>query len=643
MSARLQHLCLVLVMFAAALSADGTPSTYAERKAAYLADLPADASGDYGAVARMAVGRPIDIETVRSSLEAVENRSDCADFRVAGLLRLMYLFGASPQMPDDVRARIQETLTRFKYWIDEPGTDNMCYWSENHQILFHSDEYLAGNLYEKEVFTNAGINAAQHRDKGKRLVEQWLDWRERFGFSEWLSNDYYAMDIMALTNLIDFAPDAAVARRAAMAVDQLALNMALNSFQGNFTCTHGRTYEENVQSAAGDNVKQAMYLLGGIREYTQNVKRPNGAGISLATSRYTLPPPIEAISRDTQATFENHQCFGIAPEEYDRYGFAADDTAMGMFFWGMGAYSHPLTVGCSVAMMREYRLWNNHFFHGAVKTASWLDSLGVLVPCCQWIPLVSEGAYLYDAHTCTFRTPDYILSSVLDWRPGEMGAQVLSWQAGLSADAVVFTTFPAKVSGGSPGYWRGTASNPRIAQYQNVLIALYRQPRFPRLGEIQRYQWTHAWFPEAAFDETCRRGHWIFGRKNHGYIALFSLNPMHPVTEGEFAHTELIAEGPKNAWICEMAQEADWPSFSAFADSLSAATVTGDINKLCYASPSIGSMVFGWKIPFTVAGRDVPLHSPMRYDNPFVHATRDDRRIEITAQGLSYVLDFDKY
>ena len=62
-----------------------------------------------------------------------------------------------------------------------------------------------------------------------------------FWISEWLSNVYYEEDLYPLLNLVDFAPDEAVRTRAKMLVDQLALNMALNSYKGEFRATHGRT------------------------------------------------------------------------------------------------------------------------------------------------------------------------------------------------------------------------------------------------------------------------------------------------------------------------------------------------------------------------------------------------------------------
>jgi hypothetical protein len=84
----------------------------------------------------------------------------------------------------------------------------------------------------------------------------------------------------------------------------------------------------------------------------------------------------------------------------------------------------------------------------------------------------------------THRTPDYQLSSATDWNPGRGGDQHDVWQAPRGPDAVCFTTHPGPRSARSPGWWTGSATLPRVAQIENVLVAIYRIPRAPALMEI---------------------------------------------------------------------------------------------------------------------------------------------------------------
>ncbi len=616
-------------------------ATFEERAVHYLSSIPEDAKGAFGATARLAAGRPVDLAGIKRDLYQANSRLDCADFKMAAFLRLLYLYRSDENLPPDLLQKVTEAVLNFKYWIDEPGRDSMCYWSENHQILFHSDEYLAGALFPEEVFTNTGMTGREHMEKGRRLMERWFSWRERFGFSEWLSNVYYDEDLYALLNLHDFAPDKDTRTRAAMAIDQIALNIALNSFHGQFRCTHGRTYEENVMTSSGDDVRQVIYLLWGTREFTPDLAEVSRSGITLATSTYRLPPAIGCIGSDASATLENYQSHGISMDEAPRLGIGYDDFESGMFFWGMGMYSHHEVIDLTARMWKEWDLYDNAFFMGLPRGAVWLSKRGRLKPWVEKLYIASEGAFLHGAHTYTYRTPDYMLSSVLDHRPGEIGAQNLTWAATLGPDAFVFTTYPGMIMiGGSPGRWTGNGSNPRIAQYRNVLVAIYNAPFAVALGEVKRYGYSHACFPGRAFDATMIKGGWIFGRKDDGYVALYSHARPDLGKTGKPEGYELAARGRTNVWICEMGRADDNGSFEDFVDEVSRADVKVDGTRVRYDSPGIGPVEFDWTGPFMVDGREIPMHRDMRYDNIYVRAPRFAERLEINCGGESLVLDF---
>ena len=102
----------------------------------------------------------------------------------------------------------------------------------------------------------------------------------------------------------------------------------------------------------------------------------------------------------------------------------------------------------------------------------------------------------------TYRTPDYQLSSAPDWNPGRGGDQHHIWQATLGPDAVCFTTHPGPRSARSPGWWTGSATLPRVAQIENVLVAIYRIPRRPALY-VREPQSLHA---RLAAARSLRRG-----------------------------------------------------------------------------------------------------------------------------------------
>ncbi|MFN8419564.1 MAG: hypothetical protein U0528_10035 [Anaerolineae bacterium] len=113
------------------------------------------------------------------ALSFLDNRRDCADFYAIGLLALLYRIGDDPHYaaaiaPAD-RQRIERSFLRFKYWIDEPGIDAMCYFTENHQVLFHVAAYLAGQRWQERTFINSGRSGREqmnHQSSTYRGVDQ---------------------------------------------------------------------------------------------------------------------------------------------------------------------------------------------------------------------------------------------------------------------------------------------------------------------------------------------------------------------------------------------------------------------------------------------------------------------------------------
>ena len=72
----------------------------------------------------------------------------------------------------------------------------------------------------------------------------------------------------------------------------------------------------------------------------------------------------------------------------------------------------------------------------------------------------------------TYRTPHYLLSSALDYRPGYGGDQQHVWSATLGPQAICFTTHPVLQKEGTPDYWSGSGNLPRVAQVKNVPVAM---------------------------------------------------------------------------------------------------------------------------------------------------------------------------
>lgn len=634
-------LTIFLIALSASTAASARLDTFEARAAYYLDNADLSVRLIPGLIIAGHRGEPIDPARLKKELEAAtDSHGSIDDFDMVVLLRALYLYGNGPNLSEETKQTIKAALLKSKYWIDEPGLDGRCFWSENHQIAYHSSEYLAGALFPDEVFGNSGMTGRQHMEKGRKLARRWLGWRQQFGYSEWLSNVYSMIDAMALVNLIDFAPEEDMQTRARMAMDLLVLDMALNSFQHYQLSTHGRTYPRDIMDTRNEGTGRLLWLWWGGREFTDEMKEPFRSAAAVATSGYRPPRAIINIGND-DAVLDNYQTNGFSPAEAPGLGYPLDDLATGMLFWGSGMYAHHLIADTTARMFHDYNLYGNRFFRGFARTAVGLSRLGILDDFFQFVPSAAQAPFLMDARIRTYRTPEYILSSVMDHRPGEVDAQNFAWIAAMGPDAKVFTTQPGSViSNSTPSYWTANAANPRIAQYRDVAVIVYNTPVLPVAAEGRRLFFNHAYFPKAEFDEVVEKGGWYFARKGDGYLALHSFAQSRWVAEGEWKDREIKAPGLRNVWVCQMGRAADYGSFPDFIGMVTREKVGGGSQSVSYHSPH-GLIEFGWTGPLKVDGKEEPIRREMRYDNRYVQAERFPRRIEVRAGGSELILDFD--
>jgi len=185
-------------------------------------------SSTYLAVADALHDGVLDAAWVHRLRGFVDARLDLADHRLLVLLKLLLVAGN--RLPGPLRNDLRTTVTGFKYGMDEPGNDSMCSWTESHQLLFASCEYLASQLYPDDVFTNDGRRGHEKQARAAGKLRSWMAERFHHGFSEWLSGSSYLVDLAALILLADHAEDTDLATRASMIADLICLDLALHSF-----------------------------------------------------------------------------------------------------------------------------------------------------------------------------------------------------------------------------------------------------------------------------------------------------------------------------------------------------------------------------------------------------------------------------
>jgi hypothetical protein len=624
--------------------------------------------------------------------DKLDNFKDTGDFDINDFLYLWYPF--RDELSPELRQAIEDHLLSFKYWWTEPTPDGIIdsqyYWTENHQIIYAANEYIAGQAFPDEVFTNSGMTGTEHMEHAEPIIRRWVELRSRFGFAEWLSNVYYMEDFIGLNLLAEFSDNEELATLASMGLDMLFVEIASHTQAGALGSTHGRSYMKDKLTALDEDNFDMSKLLFDDTEYSY--QHVDTAVWMAMDQQYRVPEAVRSIAlSDEVAVVKQRQSLPLDPlapiDENDPeapYGFDFRDPDDLMVWWGIGGQFPWQVVPLSVETMAQYDLWESDLFKRAgnlkpivdSSTTEELQELGLT------LARQLNSGLLSEASSYTWRAPEVMLSTAQCWRPGSRGEQNHSWQATLDAHAQVFTNHPrADVPlldepNANEGYWTGDGGMPCSVQVDNVGISIYA-PQYQAdtsLGDFDYLPYTHAFFPTERFDEVVEQDGWVFGRKGDGYVALWSYRPTAwreydlatEHTRGLTEHFDLIADGgPDNVWITEVGRAADYESFDAFIDAITSVQVEVSPNsappctpnpatcepdpaagyQVRYPSPSKGEITFSLEEdqpgPLEVDGEEVALLNEDRWDSPWATVPFDTQHYRVEVDGYVVDLDFE--
>lgn len=528
----------------------------AQRRLEALEDAIKHEANLFAEIAKMELNRWSDLNPalILESVSRVNGRLNDSDILLLGLLGILYGYKDNPSFPENLKQPIEECVIQSKYGMDEPGEGAIDFTSESHAILLYTCESLAGQLFPKRIFTNSHRSGSWHRKRGEHLALEWMRQRGSNGFMDWNSNYYFEQVVLALSYLTSLAKDDTVHELAAVLLDKMLFTIAVNSFKGAFSSTHGRTHALMIKSAQ-----------------------------------------LEATSGITR------------------------------LLWGMGVYNHHIlgTVGLACSNY-EY--------------PAFFADIATSIPEEMW----SRERHVITSHnevnTVTYKTPDYMLSSAQDYRPGEGGSQEHIWQATMGPDAVVFTSHPACISESEahhPGFWLGNVVLPRVAQWKDILIAVYNFSEQDWMG------FTHAYFPIFAFDEYAFSGGWAFAQKGNGYLALTCARGFELNKRGPDGYRELRSYEHKNIWICQMGRATQDGTFKDFQNRIS--TLPLNFNDLAVQLKSLRGehLGFGWQGPLMVNNMEQPITGFKHIENPYCTAELGAKQLDISFGEILLRLNYE--
>ena len=585
-------------------------------------------------------GNPIDEEQITGLCDFIDSRFDCADFRMVTILRTLYAY--RELLSESTLARIEETVLSFKYWMDEPGEDTMCYWSENHQLIFHTCEYLAGQYYPDEIFTNTGMTGRAHMEKARPKILRWLKYRWDYGFTEFHSNVYYEEDIAPLANIVDFSEDAEMVAKTKIIMDILFLDMALHSYRGLFAAASGRCYEEQKTDPRQQftlDMSEKLSGYGNIEDYDYTRLSAN----FILCKNYEIPAVIRDISRD-ESDVQVRDSMGLDLSEIkDEFKDIKDIDTTGMYLWAMEAFTNPESIEMALTIFNAWHLGTNGFLKDLkMVNIPILRKLHLLPLVVRLLRPATNGIAIQRADTYTYKTADYMMSTAQAHHPGFFADQQNIWQLTLSPDVSVFTTHPAceffddQARNFSPSYWVGSGRLPHSFQHKNVHMSIYRITGRKGFMERTLNHFTHAWFPRHRFDEVVHHGRYIFGRLGDAYAALIGANEL-KYKEG--SDTDLLQTGKATYWICEAGSAGSYGAFEDFIKDIELRRIDFNGRTLTYQTAD-GAMKLKYKGSAYIDGEEINTHYP-RLDTPYVKAPRKPERLDIHYGHRRLHLDFD--
>jgi hypothetical protein len=449
-------------------------------------------------LARRLLGRATanDARDFAAAIAMVDARQDCADFVLAALLRLEWLGLASPAEA----GQIERAALGFRYWTDEPGSDAMCFNSENHSLLFHGCQLLAGLRYPGKRFGNSGREGGEQVRIALPRIRRWIEKIEAHGFEEFNSGTYMPITIGAMLNVIDFGGDAELASRLAAQVDRIYQDLARHAFQGGVISPQGRIYRDVLfPEETGTQVLLALATpatdvnLAGPRQPRE--RTGDWAVFPASSPAYRPPAGLTSLIREPASMVYRHADAQIVLEK--TAGFILTSLAV-------------------PAVPREGEHPDNDLRPGGAgyQQHLWQATLGR-----DCHVFVNHPGGTFDG---TKSRPGY-------WHGSGLLPRVRQRGNVLQAIHVI-----------ADGRWTRPAITPAIWEWASASTV--------RPYDVHPVAFTHAHWPADAFDREVRRGGWVFGRKGSGLIGLWCSEPLVP-HDDILTGRELRAEASASAWL----------------------------------------------------------------------------------------------
>lgn len=437
---------------------------------------------------------------ILNDLMHIENRRDCSDFILCAYMRYLRLY----PLNDRLEKRTKEVLLNYRYWMNQDGFDGMCFWSENHSLLFYISALMAGQRYPMDWFIRAKKTGKELEHEAYHKVNQWLDDILKQGFEEFQSGGYLPITFSGLLNLVDFEKGE-LSDKAAKVLDKMLEMLSLHSFKGSVISPQGRVYRE-VLYPCNQSVQVLLHMLDSSKPYYFS------EWVSMmATSSYLLPYRLKdwmEKEADCEYTTGNAFIKVYKKKDYIVTSVQSERQDANPHYWENISNNQDADINSY-----QYCKSINECFHGTSR--------------------FEPGVYGYQQHM------NYI---------------------GIDNDTVVFINHPGGTCDATsmrPGYWFGNGIMPAIRQDKNRLGIIYD------ITEDCPIPFTHIYFPCNKFDKVIDKAGWKFGKKGNSYVAVWCSGQMEAYQDQLF-DCEFRVMDRQAAYFCIAGSQDEYKSFDNF-------------------------------------------------------------------------------
>ena len=320
-------------------------------------------------------------EVIGQALEQLSQPSEDSVRAMVALLGWVARLGDLPEFPHDVELALEESVPLVLGHLDA-----------NDDTLTATCHLLAGQLYPDSKFADSQFGT-WHQARSEEYLLAWLAATAQMGLPDGESAQGYADALLVLSHLVDLAHSDDIAEMAAVVLDKLAYQLALQSYMGVWGGSQDEVNTQWLKNGRLGPLSGVLRLWWGQGAYNAEC----AATVALAfVENYELPEIIAAVGLDRQQENwlrrQEVRPLVTSQPRANRAAYRTGDyllaSAQGDWPAGTATLLWQVTLGPDTiiygnrpACSSDHAAWQSNYWRGnaaPVRVAQWHDLLLVI-------------------------------------------------------------------------------------------------------------------------------------------------------------------------------------------------------------------------------------------------------------------------